>query len=341
MKRNGFYLLLLLVIAGLTYFFVFREPGDGFSRSEANFSVRDTAAVTAMFLSDMVGNSAKISREGSGWKLNDSFTARPDAVAFLLEALATQKPDQPVPSGFHDAAIRDLSANSAKIEVYQGKEKTHTFYVAKNPGYNNVTYMLTEGAKRPFIVKIPLRTNMFLGVRYLTRPADWRDRKILYTEGPIEEVQVSYRDSVQFSFTINNRSSQPAVSGNSTPATPLNLKRVQTYLGALNQVYCTGFEDRYLRKDSIIQHERQLGSITIRRQGGQQQQLTVFFKPRDKGTKGLMKVGGTEYDFDSFFGLLNGKDFLLISRKNVEKMFRSFPEFFEADAVPANAPAGN
>lgn len=339
MKRNGLYLLLLLVLAGLTYFFVFREPGDGFSKSEANFTVEDTASITTLFLSDMVGNSARVSRKGSSWVLDDSLAVRRDAVDFLLEALATQKPDQPVPGGYHDAAIRELSANGIKVEIYQGKEKTHTFYVARNPGYNNVTYMLNEGAKQPYIVKIPLRSNMFLGVRYLTRTSDWRDRKILFAEAAVEEVQVAYRDSTQFSFVIDNRAAQPKVSGSFLPTTPMNLKRVRTYLSAMDQVFCTGFEERYLRKDSIIRQGRQLGTITVKRKDCPDQSLTVYFKPPDKGTKGRMKVGGTEFDFDAFFGLLNGRDFILLSRKNTEKMFRSFPEFFETDSAPATEPA--
>lgn len=331
MKRNLLYLGVLLLLAGLTWFFVFREPGTGFSRGEAHFTVKDTNAVTALFLSDMQGNGVKLTRNGKAWTLNDSLRPRPDAISFLLDALAQQVPDQPVPGGFHDAAVRELSANGVKVEVYEGKDKTHCFYVAKNPGSNNVTYMLTEGAKRPFIVKVPLQGNVFLGVRYMTRLADWMDRHILFAEAPIEQVHVRYTDSAQYSFVLDNTGKDIQVSGASVPVTALNRKRAESYLRLLDQVYCTGYEDLYQRRDSIIAHGRQLGSVVVRRKGLPADSLMVYFKPTDKGTKAMLKVGADEFDFDAFFGLINGKSFLQISRRNAEKIFRSFPEFYTED----------
>lgn len=332
MKRNLLYLGVLLLLGGLTWFFVFQEPGTGFGRGEANFAVKDTNAISALFLSDMQGNAVKLARNGSAWTLNDSMRPRPDAISFLLDALAQQVPDQPVPGGFHDAAVRELSTNGVKVEVYQGSEKTHCFYVAKNPGSNNVTYMLTEGAKRPFIVKVPLQGNVFLGVRYMTRLADWLDRHILYAESPIEHVEVRYADSAQYSFLLRNTGGAIQITGPSIPVKPLNRKRAESYLRLIDQLYCTGYEDRYLRRDSIIAHGRQLGSVVLQRKGLPSDSLMVYFKPTDKGTKAVLKVGGDEFDFDAFFGLINGRAFVQISRRTAEKIFRSFPEFYTEDS---------
>ena len=77
MKRNLLYLGVLLLLAGLTWFFVFREPRTGFNRGEAHFTVKDTNAVTALFLSDMQGNGVKLTRNGKAWTLNDSLRPRP------------------------------------------------------------------------------------------------------------------------------------------------------------------------------------------------------------------------------------------------------------------------
>lgn len=331
MKRNLSYIGVLLLLAGLTWFFVFREPGTGFGRGEANFAVKDTNAISALFLSDMQGDAVKLTRKGKGWTLNDSMRPRPDAISFLLDALAQQVPDQPVPGGFHDAAVRELSTNGVKVEVYEGTEKTHCFYVAKNPGSNNVTYMLTEGAKRPFIVKVPLQGNVFLGVRYMTRLADWMDRHILFAEAPIEQVRVRYSDSTQYSFLLEKAAGDIKITGATVPTAPLNKQRADSYVRILEQVYCTGYEDRYLRRDSIIAYGRQLGSVVLQRKGLPADSMMVYFKPTDKGTKAVLKVGGDTFDFDAFFGLINGRSFLQISRRNAEKIFRSFQEFYTED----------
>jgi len=333
MKRNLFYLLILLLMAGLTYYVFFRDQSNSFELSETNFNVKDTADLQTIFLIDMQGQRVKIARSNrfyNGWALNDTLPIRKDAVDFMLEALALQKAEQPVPSGYHDAAIRELSSNATKVELYTPKGKTHTFYVARNAGYGNVTYMLNEGAKRPYIVKLPMQ-NIFLGVRYYTRANDWRERRIMFNENPIETVNVAYKDSIQYSFTINFTQAQPSLQGPTTMSRPLNLKRVNTYRGVLDKLYCTGFEERYLGKDSIIQYGKQLGTVTIQRKNSPAESIILYFKLPDKGTKGLIEIGGVEYDYDSFFGLLNQHDFLVLSRKNVEKMLRTYPEFYEQD----------
>lgn len=334
MKKNLLYLAVLVGLAFATYWFVFREDDQSFSKSEANFTVKDTASITKIFLSDKVGSNVKLERTAHGWKLNDNMTAMTEAVRFLLAALVEQRADQPVPSGFHDAAIMELSTNGTKVELYNDDKKTHTFYVAKNAGYGNVTYMLTEGAKRPYIVKIPVRGNMFLGVRYMTRVNDWRERKMLYADAPIESVRVAYKDSTQYSYTINNTSNQPVVNGQAASTSPLNVKRVNSYLNLLNSIYCTGFEDRYLNKDSIINYGPQLGTVEVTRKGQAMQTLVVYFKPSDKGTKSFINLNGKQYDFDAYLALWNQRDFVLISRKTTEKLFRTYQEFYEQDVQP-------
>ena len=336
MKKNLLYLAVLLGLAFAAYWFVFREDNQSFSKQEANFTVKDTASITKLFLSDMVGNCLKLERSENGWVLNDSMTAMTDAVKFLMASLVEQRADQPVPSGFHDAAILELSTNGTKVELYNKEEKTHTFYVAKNAGYGNVTYMLTEGAKRPYIVKIPVRGNMFLGVRYMTRVNDWRERKMLFADAPIETVNVAYKDSIHYSFAVNNTSTQPVVTGQAAPAMPLNVKRVNSYLNLLNSIYCTGFEDRFLGRDSIIKYGPQLGTIEVARKGVPTQRLIIYFKPTDKGSKSAINLNGKEYDFDAFLALWNNKDFVLLSRKTTEKLFRTYQEFYEQDAPPNN-----
>lgn len=331
MKKNLLYLAVLIGLGWLAYELVFRENDVFFDKKEANFTIKDTASIEQLFLSDKYGSQVKLSRDGKAWKLNDTMTPRVDAIDYLLSSLAEQVADQPVPSGYHDGAIKELSTYGTKVEVYMKGKKSHTFYVAKNAGYGNVTYMLMEGAKRPYIVKIPARGNMFLGIRYFTRITDWRERRMLYADAPIEKVRVTYKDSIQYSFELETSLKEDKVLGQILPAQPLNKQRVEAYIRGLDKIYCTGFEDRFLGKDSIINYGLQLGTVEVMRKGQAKEQLIVYYKPTERGTKESMMLGGREYEAESFFGLLNGRDFLVMSRKNTEKIFRSFQEFYTAE----------
>ncbi|MBL7766202.1 MAG: DUF4340 domain-containing protein [Chitinophagaceae bacterium] len=328
MKKTLIYVAVLLLLCVLAYVFVFKGDSSPFGSDETNFTVKDTAAITTIFLSNPQGQKVKLSRGPKEWTLNDSMVARKDAVEFLLQAMHDQKPEQPVSMSYHDAVVTDMSVNNTKVELYSGDKNTHTFYVGRNPGTNNCTYMLKEGAKRPYIVKLPLQ-NTFVGVRYFCSVSDWRERRILYGYSDIEQIKLEYKDSVQYSFTLDVKPEGKTVTGSGQMDQPLNLKRVDSYLGFWESIYCTGYENSNFLKDSILKHGRQLATINIKRKESKPQTLTLYFRPPDKGTKAILKIDGESYDFDTFFGWLNHHDFILISRKNAEKMLRSYPEFFQ------------
>ncbi|MBK7588999.1 MAG: DUF4340 domain-containing protein [Bacteroidetes bacterium] len=329
MNKNILYLLALVLLAALTYYFVFREEGEVFDKKEANFTVQDTAAVKTIFLSNLQNENIKLQKENGVWTLNDSMIPRPDAVHALLNVLHQQKPVQPVSVAYHDEVIKELSTHHTKVEVYTEAGKTHTFYVGRNPGPNNETYMLNEQAKRPYLVKIPLQ-ELFVGVRYFTKISEWRNKKILYAAAPIEKVSVVYKDSTQFSYQLLHDASTLTLTGSYTIEKPLNQQRVYDYLKLLDNIYCTGFEDDYIYKDSTIRKGRQLATAIIKRKDQPEQEITFYFKPTSQGTKKIIYIGKEEYDYDLFFGLLNKKDFILMGRKSTEKVLRSFPEFYEA-----------
>ena len=118
MKKNWIYLILLIGVAAVAYFVVFREEDSLFGGEESHFTVADSSAVTTLFLASKNDEQVTLRRQPDGWIVNDSFPARQDAIEFLLDALIHQKGEQPVPVSYHDYAIRKLSTNSTKIEVY-------------------------------------------------------------------------------------------------------------------------------------------------------------------------------------------------------------------------------
>lgn len=337
MKKNLLYLLLILILGGITYYFVFKEEDNAFGKEEANFNVKSIADIKTIFLSNLKNENIKLSKVKDNWTLNDTLEVRMDAVKFLLEALEHQRAVQPVSLLQHDDVIRDISVNNTKVEIYnQDNKRTNTFYVCLNPGINNSTYMLTEGAKRPYIVKLPLQ-NMYLGVRYFTTVGEWQSKHIMYHASPIESIQIDYKDSVQYSFALTIKDSNVSIQGPYLMQKPINKKRINSYLGFWEKLFCTGYEDRNMLRAGIIDSGRQMATIQMKRKDCPLQTLMVYFRPQDQGTKATLHIGNQYYDFDSFFGLLNNKNFVLLSRHTVEHMVRTYPEFYEiGEEVPNN-----
>ncbi len=328
MKKNLLYFSVLIALAVVTYYAIFDENKPSFDKKEANFTVENIDEVQTIFLTDMKGRSIKLDRQPDRWSLNDSLDARQDAIDFMFEALRKQRPVQKVSSGFHDAAILELSGNATKVEIYNKKgEKTHAFYVAQNPGYNNATYMLNEGASRPFVVDIPPQ-NLYLGLRYFTDQTEWKSRRLLYDSSPIESIRVSYKDSVQHSFDIIMENDKPRLSGQGAPALPVNQKELQKYVEEMNSLFCVGYENKYPQKQEIIHNGIQLGTIALKRKSGKEYTLNIYFKPADKRTKYYLQLGKEKYDHDIFFAWHNEKDFVQVRRKTVQKMAKSFFDFY-------------
>jgi len=333
MNKNLIYLLILLGLGFLTYYFVFLDKTERYDTNEANFTVRDTADITIILMTNQKGDKIKFSRKkNSEWILNDSMEVIQQKVKDLMEAMHDQQPLQPVRLGSHDEVIRNMSANNTKVEIFTKKGNTHTFYVSKITAPNNLTYMLTEGAERPYIVKLPLQ-NIFLGLKYSTDLKDWRSRKIMHAKADdIEMIDVTYKDSLQYSFQlINEKGKTPVLTGNQISSNPLNINRVYSYLRLWDSLYCLGFEDRNRIKDTILNNGRELATVSMKSIGKPLQTLKLFFKPITKGTKGVLKVGNEEYDFDVFIGFLNNRDMIVMTRNFAQIMLRSYPEFFEAE----------
>jgi hypothetical protein len=91
MNKNILYLLALVLLAALTYYFVFREEGEVFDKKEANFTVQDTAAVKTIFLSNLQNENIKLQKVNGVWTLNDSMIPRPDAVHRITQCVASTK----------------------------------------------------------------------------------------------------------------------------------------------------------------------------------------------------------------------------------------------------------
>lgn len=304
MRKNYLYLLVLLVLCGLTYFLFFREAAPDYDKNEANFSIKHIEDIKTIFLTNVMGDKIKLSLVGDEWMANDTIDVVQQKVKALLEALEKQEPLKPVSIGSHDDVIKQLSSNHAKVEVYGEKDKLSTFYVCKNPAPNNMTYMLTEGAKRPYIVKMPL-SDLYLGVRYSTILDDWRSRKIMHAKADeIEMIDIAYKDSTHYSFHLTHtKGTTPVITGNQVINQPLNIKRVYSYLNLWDSIYCLGYEARNKIKDTVLTNGHELATVTMKKINKPVQVLNIFFKPISKGTKGILKIGNHQYDFDVFLPL--------------------------------------
>lgn len=339
MKKNLIYLLILAIL-GILVYFGFRKKKRLFPEKDANFKVEHVEDVTKIFMSDPSTGNIKLSKDANGiWIVNDSFRARQDWVVFLLDGMSKQNASQMVPQSMHNSAIKSLAGSGVKVEVFKGDRKTNSFYVAKEPGKENLTVMLNiqpdgKNASRPFLVKYGFR-NTFLGVRYKTDMETWRDKRILhFPSSKLTSIEVVYPKKPAASFALKAShvlSIQPA---SDSTGEAVNAARLKKYRSFYDKLFCMGFENDYILKDTFIKAFQPFAQVKVKDEKNEEQSLDFYYRQVNKGTHTILTVDGEEYDGDSFFGYLNKRDFVLISSATAQKILREHSEFFVQDKDP-------
>lgn len=217
MKKNSSFLIIaiLLVLIGVSLY-VYKSKSklstvDGDDRA---FGVKDTAAITKIFIADKEGHKATVERKKGTWLVNDKFNCRPDAILNLLEVIRNVEVKMPVDKLTRKSVIKFMSSKALKVEIYNGDDLVKQYYVGQETQDGEGSYMLLtdiesgENYKDPYICFIP-GFQGYLLPRYIADENEWRDRLVLnYIPPQIKQIKVTQSDfPPDSSFTIDLASS--------------------------------------------------------------------------------------------------------------------------------------
>lgn len=215
MKKSSILILILLIcLTGISIYLVRSKKNSSSIDDDArNFSFRDTAAITRIFIADKDGNQSDIVRGKSGWTVNDKYTCRSEAILNLLEVIKLVEVKMPVTKTARETVIKYMSAQAIKVEVYAGDELVKQYFVGHETEDSEGSYMLLtdvetgKNYKDPFVCFIP-GFKGFLIPRFIANENEWRDRIVLnYIPPQLKEVKLVHHlfpnDS---SFTIELKS---------------------------------------------------------------------------------------------------------------------------------------
>ncbi len=331
MRKTLPYLVLLIALAAGVWYFFSRTDGEAFDPDEAGFTVRDTAAVYRIFLASRTGSRVTLERTPQGWMLDGKYPALRYNVRQLLTTLYKQKAAYPVPKGSHNFIVKGMAGGSVKVELF-GKDgqALRTFYVgAETPDFNG-TYMLMEGAKRPYVVTMS-GFEGYLQPRYATSWYDWRDRTVFNVPAEaIQRASVRYAEDPRRSFAIARTDAGIAVEMDGQASSTPNLRRAEQYLNFFQNVNCEGYFNGKLGVRESIATTAKKCDVELKTTGGTQQ-VAVYWEPVNQRSK---NIGNEGYDPDRYYAVINGgADTVGIQQQAFEKIFRDGREFFAADTA--------
>lgn len=338
MPKTIIYLVLLALLGFGVYYFLFSEK-DSFNKKEAGFTTTDTTSIQKIFLADKEGRAVTLERKDNTWYVNNTYPAIPTTVQILLQTLAKQTASYPVPEKMHNNIVQMLAASAVKVELYEKNgDKIKTFYVGGQASNNAGSYMLMEGAQRPYVVQVPGFPG-YLTPRYSTDIADWRDRTVFkIPQAQLASASIQYPNEPLNSFIIKQGADGKftvAVDPVLAHGKQFNERRAIVYSKFFEEVYSEGYINGTVGLDSIIRSVPKRCIIEATAKNGQKQHVEIYWMPinqRSKNQSVSFEGVPNEYDADRFYATINNfKDTVIIQRASFDKFFRRAFEFYQPD----------
>jgi len=352
MKKKIKYISIIVLILGIIAIFLkFSNPDSTLSKNDSDFSVKDTASITKLFMADMDNNSVKIVKIKPGeWILNDTFPSRNDNINILLKTLRQVEVKEPVPLSHKDGINALLSSKSIKVEIYQRvyfinifnkiklfpyEKRTKVFYVGVSPTQNNMgTYMVMDKSATPYITHIP-GFRGFLSSRFSCLENDWRIPRIFdYKLSEIKSLSVHFIENPDFSFRIENNHDRNftlyATHEQERVVTHFDTLKVLSYMASFESINFESIINKYDKKDSII-NSNPYHIITLNTFDGQVKKIKTYHRYAVRDSNWEVDEDNI-YDKDRFYALINDeKDFVLIQFFVFDKILRPLPYFNQKD----------
>jgi hypothetical protein len=342
MRKNKLFLLITALLITLALYLVLTEKNTSLFSSDSEFAVKDTANIVQIFMADKNNNSLLFERKENFWIIGGEGKVHEKNIEMLLTTLKNLEVKYPVPLKAHDNIVKVMAASSIKVEVYKNDyrirlgslrlfpfvNKAKTFYVGAVTQDNQGTYMLLEGADRPFVVTMP-GFRGFVAARFTTNPQDWLSHEIFRIPYKnIQEVSVESSKEKNKNYRIRKLDSGYEIMSlnNRQILQSYDTVALYTFLDAFKNINYESLLDAMPEEkvDSILKSEP-VYTISLKEVNGQEHKIKTYlmFSRYDQEEKYGFRP---EYDLDRMYAWHNDK-MLMIQYFVFDKITRPV-EFF-------------
>jgi hypothetical protein len=246
MNKSTKFLFLLFLALGIAYILISKKPWRTAAKAADAFSIKDTAAVTKIFLANKRGEKILLQREANNqWLVNGKFVAEEPKIKLLLATLNQMQIQMPVSESMHNTAIGILASRGVKTEIYAGDHLIKTIYVGSETPDKTGTFMMLEGEDEVYAIHIPGFVG-FLTPRFFLTEVKWRS-KLLFDipAAQIAEIQMDYQDNAPASFTYTRElfESKESILNGEGDILKADTMQIKLLLHSFTQKYVEGYYD--------------------------------------------------------------------------------------------------
>jgi len=331
MNKNKTLLVITLLLAVAAAVLLFSRSNSTLNPDISEFTVKDTATITKIFMADKSDQQVLLERSETGtWRLNTKYEAMQENMQILLQTLANIELREPVAKSAHDNILKMLAVKSVKVEIYQMKHRisigslklfpreklTKTFYIGDATMDNTGTFALMEGANSPVVIYMPgLRG--FIATRFSTSETDWRVHTVFNKKLPdIRSIKVEFLDQPMESFIVenqNNLSLKLTRLFDNTVVAPYDTLKLVSFVNAFRKInYEVLMNDMEAHKMDSIMSSAPKHIITLETKDGQKQSIRTFVRLLPEPEIDIFDGSLITYDLDRMYGLVNETDFVAV-----------------------------
>lgn len=252
---------------------------------DMDFAVSNPEDIHRIFLADKSGKTALLERKDGKWIYNKTAEARQTAVELLLGTMSKIRVNYVPPEAAEPNIINSIAAEGVKVEIY-GKDgnKLKVYYVGGVTPDETGTYMMMEGADKPYVIHIPTMRGS-VRVQYRLEEDEWLSRMIFEEKvDQIQAISVEYPQNKSESFKLEKTSEgnyQISPFYSTTPVSKSTQKKgsAEAYLITFEKLGAEAIEKPNAAKDSIL-NMVPFAIITLKNTSGTEKQ--VAFWPVDQ-----------------------------------------------------------
>lgn len=257
MKSNKITLIVVIILLGITAYFIYTKNSGTIRKELRDFAVQDTASITKIFIADRKGYKTTLERTADKtWLVNGKYIALQKAINILLETIKKVEVRSPVGKAAYNSVIKDLGTDGTKVEIYAGDNNLKTYYIGQPTQDMLGTFMFIEGSSTPFVTHIP-GFNGFLSTRFTAKPDDWKSKTIFsYNDVTLKKITViDPKDTVK-SFRVEKTGNDFQLFSSPANATATNIykSKIAAYLNRFAKLSYE-YEETLIKKnvkDSIL-----------------------------------------------------------------------------------------
>ncbi|MDP3558133.1 MAG: DUF4340 domain-containing protein [Bacteroidota bacterium] len=244
-KFSSVIIIAVLLILAVLSVFIYKSKHASTTVDEdaRNFKIKDTAAITKIFIADKEGDNATITRTPKGWVVNEKYNCRTDAILNLLEVIKHVEVKMPVPKTAKDAVLKLMASTALKVEIYTKDGLVKQYYVGHETPDSEGSYMILtnietgENYKDPYVCFIP-GFKGYLIPRFIAKENEWRDRIVLnYIPPQLKQIKVQHFNMQDSSFTVDlNSTTSFSLKNSKGSEIPFDEMKMKQYLAYFQNI---------------------------------------------------------------------------------------------------------